>query len=173
LITNHFTTPALTAGHRLADNKTLRSELVSFPLALGSEGGIVPSHRPGLLPLLTRLLFPKLRRRTGRLAGKGALGSARAAVLNFLAFMEPQELRPLLEAFLTPMQQVWSTSDVRFLVCLLSFKDTEAHVQLVYALPLFRHLLCPSLLTGRCLWSLLSHPAHLHGRTLLDLLVRV
>lgn len=50
-----------------------------------------------------RLLFPKLRKRSGRLAGRGALGSARAAILNFLASAQPGELRPLLEAFLEPL----------------------------------------------------------------------
>lgn len=58
---------------------------------------------PGLLPLLIRLLFPKLRKRSGRLGGKGAPGSARAAILNFLAALEPLELRPLLELFMEPL----------------------------------------------------------------------
>lgn len=55
------------------------------------------------MPLLIRLLFPKLRKRSGRLGGKGASGSARAAILNFLAALEPLELRPLLELFLEPL----------------------------------------------------------------------
>lgn len=58
-----------------------------------------------------RLLFPKLRKRSGRLAGRGALGSARAAILNFLAAAEPAELRPLLEAFLEPLAGVRECGD--------------------------------------------------------------
>lgn len=49
--------------HRLADNKTLREELAAFPLGVGVEGGVSGEQRPSLLPLLTRLLFPKLRKR--------------------------------------------------------------------------------------------------------------
>lgn len=57
----------------------------------------------GLSAVLARLLFPKLRKRTGRLGGRGAPGSARAAILNFLAAAPPAELRPLLELFLEPL----------------------------------------------------------------------
>lgn len=49
------------------------------------------------------ILFPKMRKRSGRLGGKGAPGSARAAILNSLAALEPPELTPLLELFLQPM----------------------------------------------------------------------
>lgn len=49
---------------RLADNKTLRGEMTSFPLAPGAEGGVSGEHRPVLIPLLVRLLFPKLRKRS-------------------------------------------------------------------------------------------------------------
>ena len=50
-----------------------------------------------------RLLWPKMRKRSGRLGGKGAPGSARAAILNFLAALPPVELRPLLGLFLAPL----------------------------------------------------------------------
>lgn len=58
----------------------------------------------GLAEVLARLLFPKLRKRTGRLGGRGALGSARAAILNFFAAAPPAELSPLLQLFLEPLQ---------------------------------------------------------------------
>ena len=61
------------------------------------------AHHAGLSAVLARLLFPKLRKRTGRLGGRGAPGSARAAILNFLAAAPPAELRPLLELFLDPL----------------------------------------------------------------------
>lgn len=47
--------------------------------------------------MLARLLFPKLRKRTGRLGGRGAPGSARAAILNFFAAAPSAELAPLLQ----------------------------------------------------------------------------
>ncbi len=55
------------------------------------------------MPVLIRVLFPSLRKRTGRLGGKGAPGSARAAVLNYLAGAHAEELSTLLELFLRPM----------------------------------------------------------------------
>jgi U3 small nucleolar RNA-associated protein 20 len=61
------------------------------------------AHHAGLSAVLARLLFPKLRKRTGRLGGRGAPGSARAAILNFLAAAPPAESRPLLELFLEPL----------------------------------------------------------------------
>ncbi|KAK9845304.1 hypothetical protein WJX81_002986 [Elliptochloris bilobata] len=89
---------------RLADDATLRVELASFPLAAGAEGGIAAEHRADLLAVLVRLLWPKMRKRSGRLGGKGAPGSARAAILNFLAALELPELRTLLVLFLAPLE---------------------------------------------------------------------
>lgn len=57
------------------------------------------------------MLFPKLRKRSGRLGGKGASGSARSAILNFLAALQPMELRPLLELFLEPISHVFVKPD--------------------------------------------------------------
>ena len=53
--------------------------------------------------MLVPLLWPKMRKRSGRLGGKGAPGSARAAILNFFTALEPAELRPLLAYFLAPV----------------------------------------------------------------------
>ena len=53
--------------------------------------------------MLTRLLFSKMRKRTGRLGGRGAAGSARSAILNFLAAAPPHELTTLVELFLSPL----------------------------------------------------------------------
>jgi len=62
---------------RLADNATLRAELAAFPLALKPtslrEGdvGVQKEHREALVPVIIALLFPKMRKRSGRLGGKG------------------------------------------------------------------------------------------------------
>ena len=53
--------------------------------------------------MLARLLFPKMRKRSGRLGGKGAPGSARAAVLSYFAQLEPAELAPVVQLFLLPL----------------------------------------------------------------------
>ena len=59
-----------------------------------------PPDLAALILVLARLLYPKLRKRSGRLGGKGAPGSARAAVLSFLAALDPAELGPVVELFL-------------------------------------------------------------------------
>ena len=88
---------------RLADDATLRRELVSFPVASTADGGVPPHDRPALLALLARLLWPKMRRRSGRLGGKGAPGSARAACISFLAAADPGEAHHLAALFIAPL----------------------------------------------------------------------
>lgn len=63
----------------------------------------------GLIALVVRLLWPKMRKRSGRLGGKGAPGSARAAILNFLSALEPAELRPLLVLFMSPLSAAFKS----------------------------------------------------------------
>ena len=61
----------------------------------------------GLMRLVVHLLWPKMRRRTGRLGGRGAPGSARAAILNALSALRPAELAPLLVLLLQPVGQAF------------------------------------------------------------------
>ncbi|KAL4434124.1 hypothetical protein ABPG75_000565 [Micractinium tetrahymenae] len=135
-----FLLPYLERLLRLADNKTLRAELTAFPLAVSSsslredEGGaaLLAEHRAGVVPLLIRLLYPKMRKRSGRLGGKGAPGSARAAILNFLAAAEPGELRPLLELFLAPLSAAFvrppvGSEEERALGRLMAEDDPDRH----------------------------------------------
>jgi U3 small nucleolar RNA-associated protein 20 len=67
---------------RFADNKTLRAELTAFPLAMSATSvranedavlEIEKDHRKDLVPLLIAMLFPRMRKRNGRLGGKGML----------------------------------------------------------------------------------------------------
>ena len=72
--------------HRPRRPQTLRAELAAFTLAPSAsstrEGdevaALAPEHRPGLVPLLIRLLYPKMRKRSGRLGGKGGWRGAAA-----------------------------------------------------------------------------------------------
>ncbi|BDA46528.1 probable small subunit processome component 20 homolog [Coccomyxa sp. Obi] len=96
---------------RLAADATLREELMAFPLSPTADAAIQPEHRAGLTAVLVRLLWPKMRKRSGRLGGKGAPGSARAAILNFLTALEPPELRPLLVLFLIPLGSGFAAAD--------------------------------------------------------------
>ena len=66
-----------------------RTPFTEFPL-LPSKSAILPEHRPELIPLIIRILFPKLT------VTKFDLGR-RTAVLAYLAQCEPQELLPLFE----------------------------------------------------------------------------
>ena len=68
-----------------------------------------------LVPLLVRLLYPKMRKRSGRLGGRGAPGSARAAILNYLAALDSSELAPLVHLFLQPISS--------------AFRQSPSHVQ--------------------------------------------
>ena len=63
-----------------------------------------------LVPLLIRLLYPKMRKRSGRLGGKGAPGSARTAILNYLAALEPAELAPLVPLFPQPISAAFAST---------------------------------------------------------------
>lgn len=74
-------TPYIESLMRFADNKTLRAELTSFPLARRSTSvrqddsvqEILEEHRHDLIPILIAVLFPKMRKRNGRLGGKGMI----------------------------------------------------------------------------------------------------
>ena len=48
-----------------------------------------------------------MRKRSGRLGGKGAPGSARAAILNYLAALDSVELAPLVQLFLQPISSAF------------------------------------------------------------------
>eukprot|EP00854_Cymbomonas_tetramitiformis_P016575 gene16575-19688_t len=69
----------------LCEPDNLREELTRFVVGRDVEGVLIlEEHRREVTPVIIRLLQPSLRRRTGRLGGRGAPGSARSAVLNFL-----------------------------------------------------------------------------------------
>ena len=76
---------------RLIDNKTLRAELTAFPLAraatsIRSEDSVVQietEHRKDLVPFIIASLFPRMRKRNGRLGGKGMLLCYRMIQLYF------------------------------------------------------------------------------------------
>jgi hypothetical protein len=105
----HFPSPPLPLSRylqvlvALTEPRTLKATLARLPLDADAPGGIPPPDRPSILPLTLRLLFPLMRKRSGRLAGRGAPGSARSAILNKLAALAPVELVPLLELFIDPL----------------------------------------------------------------------
>ncbi|GMH39887.1 hypothetical protein BSKO_07791 [Bryopsis sp. KO-2023] len=81
---------------QMLDPKTLRQELLNFPIRDTSDSPIPEEHRPGLVPILTYILHPKYRRlRDGKLKG------ANLDILQFFGSMRTQELRFLLGRFLS------------------------------------------------------------------------
>jgi hypothetical protein len=55
------------------------------PTSLRADEGalaLLAEHRAGVVPLLIRLLFPKMRKRSGRLGGKGGLRTQRSWVCS-------------------------------------------------------------------------------------------
>ncbi|KAK3270897.1 hypothetical protein CYMTET_20727, partial [Cymbomonas tetramitiformis] len=93
----------------LCEPDNLREELTRFVVGRDVEGVLIlEEHRREVTPVIIRLLQPSLRRRTGRLGGRGAPGSARSAVLNFLSALEAHELVPLFRMLLEPLSSAIS-----------------------------------------------------------------
>lgn len=95
----------------MADDKSLRREVASFPLASTAPDPIPVEDRKGLLPMLVHLMWPRLRKRSGKQAKKGGAGSGRTAVLHFLAGMQPPELRHLVQLVLQPVSGAMRQQD--------------------------------------------------------------
>ena len=57
----------------------------------------------GLMAVAVRVLWPRMRRRSGRFSGHGAPGSSRAAILNALTALQPPELATLLLLNVQPL----------------------------------------------------------------------
>ncbi|KAL3930141.1 MAG: hypothetical protein SGPRY_001667 [Prymnesium sp.] len=93
--------------HSLISDKSFRESLALFSLEASEDGGSLPtSHRPLLLPLLTRLLFAKLTQRSGRGSSKNHQSQRRATIFAFFAGFEPAEMRPLVDLLLAPLAAV-------------------------------------------------------------------
>jgi U3 small nucleolar RNA-associated protein 20 len=101
----HLKTPEL-APHlqsilALTDAKSLRSNLARLDL---QAGGVIPEADRGVVvPVVIRVLFPCMRKRSARFGGLGAAGSARAAILNKLGCLEVEELVTVAALFLAPL----------------------------------------------------------------------
>ncbi|CAI5536246.1 unnamed protein product [Closterium sp. Naga37s-1] len=68
------------------------------------EGRVAEADRASVIPVIIRLLLPKLKKRSGQLAGKAAAGVQRGTVLTFLARLPPSELLPLFHLMLLPFR---------------------------------------------------------------------
>lgn len=80
---------------RIADPMTFREELTSFDINV--QGGVVlREHRAHLVPVLMRILYSKCVSKKGRGTGD-TVAARRAAILSYLAALEPAELASFIE----------------------------------------------------------------------------
>ena len=87
---------------RVADEKTMKLELISLNLTADSAGGthavVTPEHRPAFASLVVRCLLPRLKKRSGRHA------PLRAAALAWIGRLDPIEIAPLVHAVVAPLE---------------------------------------------------------------------
>ncbi|XP_066490771.1 small subunit processome component 20 homolog [Tiliqua scincoides] len=89
---------------RLLEDKNFKEEIVHF--SISEENTIVKTlHRPELVPVLMRILYGRMRNKTGsKTQGKSAAGTRMAIVLRFLAGSLPAEIRMFLDLLFEPVK---------------------------------------------------------------------
>ncbi|KAG0630923.1 hypothetical protein M758_1G214100 [Ceratodon purpureus] len=109
----------------LISYSTLREELVTWTIGRETHQ-VQEEHRPGLIAVILRILYPKIMKRSGKFAGKVGAGVQRNSVLQFLAQLETAELAPLFSLLLKPLQT--SFSEAALEVCEGSTPKWEAAI---------------------------------------------
>lgn len=101
-----FLNPYVSEVKRLAQPNEVREVMTCFKLSKDVEDGqpsIKQEHRADLIPLITRMLLPRIMVHShGKGAERRAVSSA--AVLTYLAQLETEELRTLVDRLMEPMQ---------------------------------------------------------------------
>ncbi|XP_072856319.2 small subunit processome component 20 homolog isoform X1 [Pogona vitticeps] len=89
---------------RLLDDKSFKEEIVHF--SISEENTIVKAlHRTELVPILMRILYGRMRNKTGsKTQGKSATGTRMAIVLRFLAGSLPEEIKMFLDLLFEPVK---------------------------------------------------------------------
>ncbi|XP_029455579.1 small subunit processome component 20 homolog [Rhinatrema bivittatum] len=89
---------------RLLEDKNFKEEIVHF--SISEENAIVKvPHRPDLVPVIMRILYGRMRSKTGsKTKGKSAAGSRMSIVLRFLAGSLPEELQMFLDLLYEPVR---------------------------------------------------------------------
>ncbi|XP_062913663.1 small subunit processome component 20 homolog [Mobula hypostoma] len=117
---------------RLLEDKSFKEEIVHFSIA--EESTIVAAaHRTELIPVIMRILYGRMRSKTGsKTQGRSGASARVTIVLHFLAGSLPQELRVFLDLFLEPVKHLTEGS------CLLAVLRSAQSVDLCSVLPLGR-----------------------------------
>uniref|UniRef100_A0A803XPU0 UTP20 small subunit processome component n=1 Tax=Meleagris gallopavo TaxID=9103 RepID=A0A803XPU0_MELGA len=90
---------------RLLEDKSFKEEIVHF--SISEENTIVKmEHRPHLVPVLMRILYGRMRNKTGnKTQGKSAAATRMSIVLRFLAGSLPEEIRMFLDLLFEAVKQ--------------------------------------------------------------------
>ncbi|NXL92133.1 UTP20 protein, partial [Alectura lathami] len=90
---------------RLLEDKSFKEEIVHF--SISEENTIVKmEHRPHLIPVLMRILYGRMRNKTGsKTQGKSSAGTRMSIVLRFLAGSLPEEIRMFLDLLFEAVKQ--------------------------------------------------------------------
>ncbi|XP_067855315.1 small subunit processome component 20 homolog [Heptranchias perlo] len=91
---------------RLLEDKNFKEEIIHFSIA--EETTIVSApHRTELVPVIMRILYGRMRSKTGsKTQGRAAAGTRMAIVLHFLAGSLPQEIQVFLDLLLEPVKHL-------------------------------------------------------------------
>ncbi|CAH2277583.1 small subunit processome component 20 homolog [Pelobates cultripes] len=116
----------------LLEDKSFKDEIVHF--SVSEENSIVKAiHRPDLMPVLMRLLYGRMRSKTGsKTQGKSAAGTRMSIVLRFLAGSQPEEIRMFLDLLYEPVKHLKEGP------CLASVMQSIESLDLSKMLPLGR-----------------------------------
>ncbi|EMP26858.1 Small subunit processome component 20 like protein [Chelonia mydas] len=117
---------------RLLEDKSFKEEIVHF--SISEENTIVKmQHRPDLVLVLMRILYGRMRNKTGsRTQGKSAAGTRMSIVLRFLAGSLPEEIRMFLDLLFEPVKHFSAGP------CQVAVLQTISELDLSKVLPLGR-----------------------------------
>ncbi|KAJ7422794.1 Small subunit processome component 20 like protein [Pitangus sulphuratus] len=90
---------------RLLEDKSFKEEIVHF--SISEETAVVKAeHRPDLIPVLMRILYGRMRNKTGsKTQGKSSASTRMSIVLRFLAGSLPEEIRMFLDLLFEAVKQ--------------------------------------------------------------------
>uniref|UniRef100_A0A250Y8E9 Small subunit processome component 20 n=1 Tax=Castor canadensis TaxID=51338 RepID=A0A250Y8E9_CASCN len=104
---------------RLLEDRSFKEEIVHF--SISEDNTVVkPAHRADLFPILMRILYGRMKNKTGsKTQGKSASGTRMAIVLRFLAGTQPEEIQIFLDLLSEPVKH---------------FKNGECHSAVIQAM---------------------------------------
>ncbi|XP_069847264.1 small subunit processome component 20 homolog [Dipodomys merriami] len=89
---------------RLLEDRSFKEEIVHF--SISEDNSVVKTaHRADLFPILMRILYGRMKNKTGnKTQGKSASGTRMAIVLRFLAGTQPEEVQIFLDLLSEPVK---------------------------------------------------------------------